>query len=171
MNQTVVTAGLLAAVGGRAGTGDEDVVDTVGEGRGTAVAVSAWWGGAGVVDDTGVDGVNGVDGVGGATEDGEVEGVRPAVVRPLGRLGCPAVAGGRVSRVRVGSGRAVLEVSGVAVSVGEGVRVGRDRSFDADGAGPGVPSSDAVSAQTPRPPATRTAAAPTIHGALRCGRR
>ncbi|GAB7106779.1 hypothetical protein JCM4814A_50930 [Streptomyces phaeofaciens JCM 4814] len=81
---------------------------------------------------------------------------------------------GRGAGASVGEGgRAVLEVSGSAVAEGSGGSegVGKDRSLEADGAGRGVPSSDAVSAQMPTPPATRTAAPPTIHGVLRGGLR
>ncbi|KUO09742.1 hypothetical protein AQJ58_23590 [Streptomyces sp. DSM 15324] len=78
----------------------------------------------------------------------------------------------------MGRGRDVLDVRGEAVREGTGdavseggVSVGRDRSEEAVGDGRDVPSSEAVMAHTPRPPAARTTAAPAIHGALRGGRR
>lgn len=98
----------------------------------------------------------------GAAEDRGAVGVR---------VGCPGVAVGREVRVSVGEGRAVLDVCGSDVRDRDVSGVGRDRSDEAVGVGRGVPPSDEVSAQTPKPPATRTAAPPTIHGALRGGRR
>ncbi|MFF5187414.1 hypothetical protein ACFY30_27220 [Streptomyces sp. NPDC000345] len=171
MYQTVVAGELLPGVGDCVGVGTgagaEDAADTVGVGRGTPVAVSARWG-----DRVGVaDGV-GADAVRGTPEDGEVGDVlRPADAWPPGRVGCPAVAVGRESGVSVGEGRVVAVVSGAAVREGSGSSVGREMSPEAEGAGRGLPSFDAVSAQTPRPPNARTAAAPTIHGDLRGGRR
>ncbi|MEU1179839.1 hypothetical protein ABZ464_19710 [Streptomyces sp. NPDC005820] len=167
MNQTVVVAELLAAVGGGVGAGGDGGADTVGVGRGAAVAVCAGWDDrAGVAEDTGVEG----DVVSGTAEDGG----RPAVAWSPGRVGCAGCGvldGDGECWVPVGTGRDVLEVSGEAVREGEGARVGRDRSEETEGDGRDVPSSEAVSAQIPRPPAARTTAAPTIHDDLLGGRR
>ncbi|WP_330347152.1 hypothetical protein [Streptomyces sp. NBC_00582] len=166
VNQVVVAA-LLATVGDGVAAGVVDGAGAVGVGRGTAVAVSAGWGDrAGAPDGTGV-AVGG-----GATDSGESEDTCPGLARSAVCVGCPGAVGGRELRVSVGAGRDVLEVCGVAVRVGGGTGVGRDRSWEADGAGRGVPSSDAASAQMPRPPPTRTtAAAPAIHRDLGGGRR
>ncbi|WP_157881000.1 hypothetical protein [Streptomyces griseoruber] len=162
MNQTVVGAELLAAAEGGVGAGVEGVegveggAETVGVGRGTAVAVCA-----GRADRTGVR-----DGVGSGAV---LRGVADDTAWPPG---CVVATGGREPDGCGGTGRDVLEVRGEAVRDGEGARVGRDRSDEAVGDGRDVPSSsEAVSAQTPRPPAVRTTAAPTIHGALCGGRR
>ncbi len=158
VNQTVVGAELLGTVEGGVGAGVEDGAETVGVRRGTTVAVCTG-------DRTGVR-----DGVG----SGAVRrGVGDDTAWPPG---CVVATGGRELDGCVGTGRDVLEVRGEAVREGDavsegGVSVGRDRPDEALGDGREVPSSEAVSAQTPRPPAVRTAAAPTIHGALREGRR
>ncbi|MFD9320394.1 hypothetical protein ACFWDQ_22440 [Streptomyces sp. NPDC060053] len=192
MYQIVVAAGLSPSVGDGAGTevegtagtraedcagtGVEDRADTVdvhvgvgvgvGLGRGSAVALSDGCG-----DRAGVSDRTGVDVVFGTAEVREVVGTRSGVPLWLGRVGCPVVTVDEAARDSVGAGGAVLEVFGADVAEGSGSSVGKDRSLDADGAGRGVPSSDAVSAQVPRPPATRTAAPATIHGALRGGLR
>ncbi len=71
----------------------------------------------------------------------------------------------------VGVRRAVLDGSVVNVQDGNGFSVGRDRSFEAEGVGLGVPPSCATHTHTPMPPRTSTAAPPAIHGARRGGRR
>ncbi|WP_314222825.1 hypothetical protein [Streptomyces zaehneri] len=142
------------------------VAVAVAVGRGCAIEVSDGRG-----DRAGASDRTGADVLVGTAEGREGEGVRPAVPWSLGRVGCPAVAVEGAARVFVGLGRAVLEVSGSAVRDGSGSSVGKDKALETDGAGSGVPPSDAVSPQIPRPPATRTAAPPTIHGALRGGLR
>ncbi|GAA3494719.1 hypothetical protein GCM10019016_018190 [Streptomyces prasinosporus] len=84
-----------------------------------------------------------------------------------------AVRGGAVrgGAVRGGVCRAVLDVCGSGVQDGRGFSVGRDRSAEADGVGPGVSPSGATNAHTAMPPRTSTAAPPAIHGARRRGRR
>ncbi|WP_340373930.1 hypothetical protein U5640_01230 [Streptomyces sp. SS7] len=177
MNQTVVGAELpgavavgAGAVGARAGV--EGGAEAVGVGWGGTVAVRSGCGDrAGVRDGVGSGGVRG--------------GVDDATAWPPGRVGAT---GGREVDGCVGRDRDVLDVRGEAVREGAGdavseggvsvggvsvggVSVGRDRPEEAVGDGRDVPSSEAVSAQTPRPPAARTTAAPAIHGALRGGRR
>ncbi|KQX65337.1 hypothetical protein [Streptomyces sp. Root1310] len=199
MYQTVAAPGLLSAVGDGAGTGVEggadtvgtddgadgvgvdgadgtDGTDTVGVGVGAAIVVVVGRGRVvevcdGRGDRAGFSDRSGADVLVGTAEGCEGERVWSAVPWPLGRVGFPAVAVEGAVRVSVGLGRAVLEVSGSAVRDGCWSNVGRVRALEAEGVGRGDPPSDAVSPQIPRPPATRTAAPPTIHGALRGGLR
>uniref|UniRef100_UPI003523C6A0 hypothetical protein n=1 Tax=Streptomyces sp. PU_AKi4 TaxID=2800809 RepID=UPI003523C6A0 len=87
----------------------------------------------------------------------------------VGRPGRDAVGPG--DGVDAGVRRAVLDGSAVNVQDGNGFSVGRDRSFEAEGVGLGVPPSCATNTHTPMPPRTSTAAPPAIHGARRGGRR
>ncbi len=114
---------------------------------------------------------------GGGTAVGRCPGgVGPVVGRPpggVGRRGRDVGPGERTDEVDldVGVRRSVLDGSVVNVQDGSGFSVGRDRSFEAEGRGLGVPSSCATHAHTPTPPRTSTAAPPTIHGARLGGRR
>lgn len=178
--ETVGTDGDADTVGADGTEGTDTVGVGVGLDVGAVVAVAvAFAVGRGCAsevcdgrgDRAGVSDRTGADVFIGTAEDREGEGVRPLVPWSLGRVGCPAVAVEGAARDFVGRGRAVLEVSGSAVRDGSGSSVGRARSLETDGVGRGLPPSDAVSPQIPRPPATRTAAPPTIHGALRGGLR
>ncbi|WP_406004952.1 hypothetical protein OG440_01335 [Streptomyces sp. NBC_00637] len=175
----MVTAEPSPGVGDCARAGFDDAANTVGEEDGVADGVEGDGGRDGalvVCEGRGDDGAGGSDRTGfevafGTAEDGGTDGVRWAVSRCPGCVEGPDVLGEGATRVSVGRGRAVLEASGPTVRDGSGSSVGRDRSLEADGAGPGASPSPAVSPQIPRPPATRTAAPAMIHGALRGGLR
>lgn len=100
------------------------------------------------------------------------DGVGRVVGRRLGGVGWRVLdVVGLGDSVGAGVRRAVLDGSVGNVQDGNGFSVGRDRSFEAEGVGLGVPPSRATNAHTPMPPRTSTAAPPAIHGARRGGRR
>ncbi|MEU9554146.1 hypothetical protein [Streptomyces fumanus] len=116
--------------------------------------------------------LRGVRGVGVAGVPGRVgralggAGGRPVPDAAVGRGVRVRGPGDAVPGVRVGVGRAVLDVAD-----GSGARVGRDRSAEDDGEGSGVPSSWFTNAHTPTPPRISAAVPPAIQGARRGGRR